>query len=73
MITINRDEFRKLLAGQYAVTNQTYSKLECEKFIESGMWTYDLLVRSFNKIDIKSTTDKLSTTEEQTNDGQTTN
>lgn len=73
MITINRDEFRRLLAGTYCMSNQSYSKEESSKYIEGGMTSYDLLVRSFNKVDIKSTADKLSTTEEQTNDGQTTN
>ena len=72
MITINRDEFRKLLAGTYCMSNQSYSKEEAAKFIEGGMTSYDLLVRSFNKIDIKPSTDKLPT-EEQTNDGQRVN
>lgn len=58
MITITREEFRKLLVGQYAITNQTYSKLEAEKFIEAGMFTYDLLMRAFNKVDIKPIDDK---------------
>lgn len=68
MITITRDEFRRLLAGTYCMSNQSYSKEEAAKFIEGGMISYDLLVRSFNKVDIKPTTDKLPT-EEQTSDG----
>lgn len=72
MITINRDEFRKLLAGTYCMSNQSYSKEEAAKYIEGGMTSYDLLVRSFNKVDIKSTVDKLPT-EEQTSDGQRAN
>jgi len=66
MITITREEFRKLLVGQYAITNQTYSKLEAEKFVESGMFTYDLLMRAFNKVEIKQT-DTVEPKNEQTN------
>ena len=54
------------------MSNQSYSKEEAAKFIEGGMTSYDLLVRSFNKVDIKSTTDKLPT-EEQSSDGQRAN
>lgn len=64
MITITRDEFRKLLAGQYAVTNQSYSKDEAAKYVEAGLWTYDLMLRSFNKVDIKPSTDKLPINDE---------
>ncbi len=53
MITINRDEFRRLLAGTYCMSNQSYSKEEAAKFIEGGMTSYDLLVRSFNKVEVK--------------------
>lgn len=64
MITINRDEFRKLLAGTYCMSNQSYSKEEAAKYIEGGMTSYDLLVRSFNKVDIKPSNDKLPTNDD---------
>lgn len=66
MITINRDEFRKFLAGSYAVSTQSYSKEEASKFIEGGMITYDLLIKAFNKIEIKQT-DTVDPKNEQTN------
>lgn len=53
MITVDRELLRKILAGHYAITNQTFTKAESEKFIEAGLFTFDLIMKSMNKVEVK--------------------
>lgn len=53
MITIDRELFKQLAAGRYATLNQTYSKQDAESFQSGSLWAYDLIMKSFNKVEIK--------------------
>lgn len=58
MIVVDRELFKQLAAGRFATLNQTYSKQDAESFQSGALWAYDLIMKSFNKVDIKPSDDK---------------